>query len=97
MIDFDRPESFPMDLNNTEVNISELKRSGYNIDIGNYSDIDIKVKLNDMHLDELPLVKEYVRSHQDDEIALYQCSRILNIDSLITLSATIITGPWGSQ
>ena len=77
IIDFDDPSSFPEELATWSIDFENEIRKNINTN-GITEGWQIERQLQNLHIDESPLVKDYLAAHMDAEVAVSHCTRILD-------------------
>lgn len=88
-IDFDNPNTFPAVLGEWENRFENMILSRVSLE-GVSEWWQIEHQLQDLHIEEMEIVKKFVSENPDIEIAVCHCTRILNVDEY--WNKGIITG-----
>jgi hypothetical protein len=77
LIDYDDPSTFPVCLGEWDSDFEQMIRRNVNIDEVEEG-WEIKQQLQNLHIDEMPIIQNFLRKNPDTEVAVCHCTRILD-------------------
>lgn len=89
IIDFDNPSTFPASLGNWDESFENMIRINISLE-GVTKGWQIKHQLQDLRIDEMPIVTEFVSANPDVEVVVCHVTRLL--DEKILLQEGLVTG-----
>ena len=79
VIDYDNPDTFPKALQELDINFKNMILSRISLE-GASEWWRIEDHLHDLHIEEGDIVKRFVEENMDTEVAVYHCTRILDVN-----------------
>lgn len=78
-IDYDNPETFPKELRDWRSDFEKMLLSKINLE--NVSEWwQIRNQLQDLHIEEMDIISDFVKENMETEVAVCHCARILDVD-----------------